>query len=71
MALPVVSLVWDFSKINQRETYSSTNDALGFVMFTIWRYWIDTLGWTVKYTCDGTTGPSSSSDHTDRSDDQG
>jgi hypothetical protein len=66
MALPTVSLSWDFTKINQRETYSTVNDATAFTFFTMWRYWIDTLGWTVKYTCDGTTGPSSSSDPTDR-----
>jgi hypothetical protein len=66
MGLPTVSLSWDFTKINQRETYSSVNDATGFALFTLWRYAIDVLGWTVKYTCDGTTGPSSSSDHTDR-----
>lgn len=66
MGLPTLSLSWDFTKINQRETYSSLNDAMAFVFFTTWRYIIDTMGWTVVYTCDGTTGPSSSSDHTDR-----
>src|SRR6185312_15789343 len=64
--LPSVSLTWDFTKINQRRTYASVNDAMGFVFYTMWRYLIDTMGWTVVYTCDGTTGPSSSSDHTDR-----
>lgn len=69
MGLPTVSLAWDFSKINQRRTVASTlatNDAMSYVFFTLWRYLIDTMGWTVKYTCDGTTGPTSSADHTDR-----
>lgn len=66
MSMPTVVLSWDFTKINQRETYTSVNDATGFTFFTMWRYWIDVLGWTIKYTCDGTTGPTSSSDHTDR-----
>jgi hypothetical protein len=66
MGMPTASLSWDFTKLNQRETYSSVNDATAFTFFTMWRYWIDTLGWTIKYTCNGTTGPSSSSDHTDR-----
>src|ERR1700761_7797688 len=66
MAMPPVTLAYDYTKINQRETYSTVNDATGFVFFTKWRYCIDVLGMTIKYTCNGTTGPSSSSDHTDR-----
>jgi hypothetical protein len=66
VGLPTVSLGWDYSKINTREVYSTVNDQGGFLLFTWWRYLIDTLGWTAKYTCDGTTGPTSSSDHTDR-----
>lgn len=66
MGMPTVALAFDFANLNKRETYSTVNDATGFSFFTVWRYWIDTLGWTIKYTCNGTTGPSSSSDHTDR-----
>lgn len=66
MGLPTVTLTWDFSKINQRRANSALNDQTSFVFFTAWRYWIDTLGWTVKYTCNGTTGPTSAGDHTDR-----
>lgn len=65
MSLPTPSLTWLFLN-NQRETYSSTNDATAFTFFTLWTWLISTVGMTCIFTCDGTTGPTSSSDHTNR-----
>ena len=42
------------------------NDSTAFTFFTLWTWLIGTVGMSPIYTCDGTTGPTSSSDHTNR-----
>lgn len=44
----------------------SLNDTMARFLFGIKNFLVATLGYTVKYTCDGTTGPTSANDHTDR-----
>lgn len=63
--LPTFLKSWDWTAINTRESYSSLNDASAAVMYAI-KVRLLANGGSVVYTCDGTTGPSSSSDHTDR-----
>jgi hypothetical protein len=65
MILPTPVLSWLFLN-NQRETYASVNDATAFAFYTAWNFLIGTAALTCKYTCDGTTGPTSTSDHTNR-----
>lgn len=65
MGLPILHKAWSFS-VNNRISYVSLNDVVSRVMFGIKNYLVGTLGYTVKYSCNGTTGPSSSADHTDR-----
>lgn len=51
---------------NQRLTpFVSLNDTAAWWAFTNFSALVSN-GWTVKYTCDGTTGPSSGADHTNR-----
>jgi hypothetical protein len=65
MTLPTVQKTWSISACN-RITYASLLDTASSVMYGVKNYLVATGGYTVKYTCDGTTGPTSSSDHTDR-----
>lgn len=61
---PITSKSWTINP-NVRNAFVSLNDMAAWWMFNNF----DTLrqrGWTVKYTCDGTTGPTSGSDHTNR-----
>lgn len=66
MSLPSLTKTWLFSNNNTTGTFVSLNDTMAQVLFSIKNFLVATVGWTVKYTCDGTTGPTSSSDHTDR-----
>lgn len=50
---------------NLRRTFTTLNDQAGWWFFQNFSQLI-TSGWTVKYTCDGTTGPTSGADHTNR-----
>lgn len=44
----------------------SLNDTMARLLFGVKNFLVATMGYTVKYTCNGTTGPTSGSDHTDR-----
>jgi len=44
----------------------SLNDTMARLLFGIKNFLVGTVGYTVKYSCDGTTGPTSANDHTDR-----
>ena len=63
--MPAAQLAWSFLP-NQRISFVSLNDTMARFLFGLKNWLVATIGYTVKYTCDGTTGPSSSSDHTDR-----
>lgn len=65
MPLPSLTKTWTFSN-NNRIVFVSQNDAMSKLLFGIKNFLVSTMLYTVKYTCDGTTGPTSSSDHTDR-----
>ena len=65
MTLPILHKTWSFST-NNRISYVSLNNATSKLLFGIKNFLVGTMLYTVKYTCDGTTGPTSSSDHTDR-----
>ena len=52
--------------LNQRISYVSLNDLVASYGYGVKNALVATAGFTLKYTCDGTTGPTSSSDHTDR-----
>lgn len=65
MTLPILHLTWSFGT-NNRIPYVSLNDLSAKLFFGIKNFLVAGMGWTVKYTCDGTTGPTSSTDHTDR-----
>lgn len=65
LLLPPVVKKWSFS-LNNRIVFVSLNDTMSKLLFGLKNFLVATMGYTVKYTCDGTTGPTSSSDHTDR-----
>lgn len=65
MGFPAQVRSYTFS-LNNRITYASLNDLMASLGYGIKNFLVATMGFTVKYTCDGTTGPTSSSDHTDR-----
>lgn len=65
MTLPTVQKTWSISASN-RVTYVSLNDTVASILYGVKNYLVTTGAYTVKYTCDGTTGPTSGSDHTDR-----
>lgn len=52
--------------LNQRISYVSLNDLVASYGYGVKNALVGTAAFTLKYTCDGTTGPTSSSDHTDR-----
>lgn len=64
MTAPQLTKTWNITA-NQRRAYTSLVDMAGW-----WAYTNKTAllaaGWTVVWTCDGTTGPTNSADHTDR-----
>lgn len=61
---PILSKLWTITP-NVRNTFTTLLDMGAWFAFTNFSGLI-TNGWSVKYTCDGTTGPTSSSDHTNR-----
>jgi hypothetical protein len=65
MTQPVATRTWSFS-LNNRITFTSLNQTMGAFLYGLKNWLVGTMGYTLKYSCDGTTGPSSSSDHTDR-----
>lgn len=70
MTLPVYQKGWDFTSLNNRISFVSLNDTMGRWLFGQKNYMVATRGVTVQFSCDGTTGPTNSSDHTDRWTDQ-
>lgn len=65
MTLPILHKTWTH-QTNNRISYVSLNNTNSKFLFGLKTFLVATMGYTVKYTCDGTTGPTSSSDHTDR-----
>lgn len=65
MTLPALQKSWLFST-NNRISFVSLNDTMARLLFGIKNFLVGTVGYTVKYSCDGTTGPTSANDHTDR-----
>jgi len=65
MPLPTLVKTYSFSN-NNRISFVSLNDTMARYLFGIKNFLVATMGYTVKYTCDGTTGPTSGADHTDR-----
>ena len=65
MSQPVATRTYTFL-LNTRSTFVLLTTVMGDYLFTIKNFLVATMGYTVKYSCDGTTGPSSGSDHTDR-----
>lgn len=65
MSPPTQTRTYSFS-VNNRSSYSSLITVMGDYLYGIKNFLVARLGYTVKYTCDGTTGPSSAADHTDR-----
>ena len=55
MSLPTVTQTWTFS-VNNSYTYVSVIGATGAVMFSLKNFLKTTMGYTVKGSCDGTTG---------------
>ena len=66
MALPTPVKTWNFARINRRLSFISLNDMMATLLFEWKTYLVTTMGWTIKYTCDGVTGPTSGADNTDR-----
>lgn len=66
MSLPAVTKTWDFNCINQRISWVSLLDASSSVMYLVKNELVSHCSWTVQWSCNGTTGPTSSADHTDR-----
>ena len=68
-ALPAFLKTWNFAGINQRISFVSLNDTMASLLFKLKDYLVVTLGaaqTTTGFTSDGTTGPTSATDHTDR-----
>ena len=65
MTLPTVTKTWTISA-NNRCVFTTLNAVTSNFLFGLKNFLVATMGYTVKYSCDGTTGPTSSSDHTDR-----
>lgn len=65
-SLPAYLKTWNFTGLNQSVPYVSVNDEMAELLYRIKNYCVSTLGATVTYSCDGTTGPASGADHTDR-----
>lgn len=65
MSLPTLTKAYVFD-VNQRVSYVSVLDAMASIAFGWKNHLFSRAAWSIKYTCDGTTGPTSTSDHTDR-----
>jgi hypothetical protein len=63
--LPPITHSWLFSP-NNRINFVSLNDTMARLLFGLKNFLVATMGYTTKYTCNGTTGPTSGADHTDR-----
>lgn len=65
MSLPTVVKTWTVTA-NNRCVFTTLNGVGSVFLFGLKTFLVGTMGYTLKYSCDGTTGPTSSSDHTDR-----
>lgn len=63
MTAPLLAKAWTITA-NQRRTYASLNDTAGWWIFT--NHTAIKAKWTLKCTSDGTTGPTTLADATDR-----
>lgn len=64
MAAPLLSKVWTVTP-NVRKVYSSLANTVGWCLYQN-KARLVAAGWTVKWTCDGATGPATDGDNTDR-----
>jgi len=64
MTAPITTKVWTVLP-NKRNAYTSLADMTAWCLFEN-KVAMKNIGWTVKFSCDGTTGPSSGADTTDR-----
>lgn len=64
MTAPLLTKTWNVSA-NLRRAYSSLNDLAAWMMYQNKAAMV-AAGWTVKLSCDGTTGPTNGADTTDR-----
>lgn len=64
MTAPKLSKAWTITP-NKRNAYTSLADTSGYVLYEN-KAAMKLAGWTVVWTCDGSTGPASDGDHTDR-----
>lgn len=64
MPAPKLAKTWNISP-NLRRPFTTVADAMGWFLYEN-KVRLLTAGWTIKFTCDGTTGPSGSGDTTDR-----
>lgn len=64
MVAPILTKSWTITP-NVRQAYVSLADTVGYVLYQNKAAMV-AAGWTVKWTCDGTTGPASDGDNTDR-----
>lgn len=66
MSLPTFTKSWNLTKLNQRISYVSLNDTVATLLYGIKDYLVATMGATVVWSSNGTTGPTNSGDTTDR-----
>lgn len=64
MPAPILTKTWTIYP-NLRRGFTSLADAMGWSFYEN-KTKLLAAGWTIKFTCDGTTGPSSPADTTDR-----
>jgi len=61
---PILTKTWNITP-NLRRTFTSLIDSMGWFFYRN-KVAMLSSGWTVKFTCDGTTGPTGAGDTTDR-----
>lgn len=66
MPNPAFQKTWDFTGLNQRISFTSLLDTSSRLLYGIKNYLVGTMGAALVFSCDGTTGPSSQVDATDR-----
>lgn len=64
MPAPILTKTWTVSP-NLRRGFTSMTDMMGWFLYEN-KTKLLAAGWTIKFTCDGTTGPTGPSDTTDR-----
>lgn len=66
MTLPTLAKTWSHSINNRITPFVSLNDTMATFLYGLKNWLVATMGYTVKFSCDGTTGPASGADTTDR-----